>query len=165
MALLANLPDSSLSADSSVIHNGDTVLNSEIHSRLHNSASGIGAWQSANTVEPWIQADLLNEYHVGGVATQGRGGGLYEQWVTQYSVSFGLSEAQLAFVFDSSGGRRIFAANSERFQVVRNAFDAVRARIVRLHPTEWNEAPTMRWEVYGCITGKLNIRHIPYALV
>ena len=153
VAIVANLPDSSLTADS-FTHSDTNNYYSPIHSRLHNTDTGIGAWQSGNNAEPWIQADLLNVYHISAVATQGRGIGIHEQWVTEYTLSYGFSASGLQNVLDEAGNTNVFSGNSERFNVVMNSFFPVRAQIVRLIPTDFNSGAVLRWEVYGCITGR-----------
>ena len=153
VALIANLPDSCLTADS-FTHSDTNNYYSPIHSRLHNTDTGIGAWQSGNNAEPWIQADLLNVYYISAVATQGRGIGIHEQWVTEYTLSYGFSASGLQNVLDEAGNTNVFSGNSERFNVVMNSFFPVRAQIVRLTPTDFNSGAVLRWEVYGCITGR-----------
>ena len=153
MALLANLPDSSLAADSNAVWNGDALSHSQIHSRLHNMETGIGGWLTGNRADPWIQANLLNVYHVSAVATQGRGRSTPEQWVTEYTLSYCyFNELALQNVLDEAGNTKVFSGNSERFDVVTNSFFPVRAQIMRLMPTGFHGAPTLRWELYGCIT-------------
>ena len=154
MALLANLPDISLTADSSSLVNmGDETSHSPIHSRLHNTETGIGGWLTGNRADPWIQANLLNVYYVSAVATQGRGRNSTLQWVTEYTLSYGYSALTLQAVLDEAGNTKVFSGNSDEFIVVRNTFFPVRAQIMRLVPTGWNNGPTLRWEIYGCITG------------
>ena len=153
LALIANLPDSSLTADSSAVYMGDDSDNLPIHSRLQNTETGIGGWLTGNTGNPWIQADLLSVYYVSAVATQGRGRHSAFHWVTRYTLSYGFNALAVQNVLDEDGNTKVFSGNSNRDTVVRNTFFPVRAQIMRIIPTAWNGSPTLRWELYGCFTG------------
>ena len=167
VALLANLSDSSLTADSS---HGGSVEEQRWHrpqrSRLHTpqTESGSGAWTSGSTTNAWIQADLMNNYYVSSVATHGRP--LIDQWVTEYKLQYGMNENGLIYVENTTGATRIFTGNTDRNTVVLNTFDPVRTRVVRLNVVAFNSHVSMRWEVYGCVAGKLfptKISNIAYA--
>ena len=50
---------------------------------------------------------------------------------------------------------QVFTANSDRDTVVEHAFSPVIiARYLRVLPTEWNERPALRMELYGCYNGE-----------
>ena len=152
IALIAQLPDSSITADSS--HDYD-ALHVPSRARLHtqHEAGGpYGAWTSNNHDAAWIQANLLSFYFVNSVATQGRNH--VNQWVTSYSLQTGADVSSLASILDAAGATRVFDANSDRDSVVVNAFEPVRAWLVRLDVVTFHSFPSMRWEVYGCIGGK-----------
>ena len=153
--MLANLPDSSLTADST--YNSDNRYSAS-RSRLHTQYdhdTGFGAWTSNNHDAGWIQADLLNFFFINSVATQGRNHA--DQWVTSYSLQTGADVSSLAAMLDGAGATRVFEANSDRDAVVVNAFDPVRAWVVRLNVVAFHSYPSMRWEVYGCIAGNYRI--------
>ena len=156
MALLANLNDSSLTADSSHGGNiGEQRWHRPQRSRLYTTQtdSGSGAWTSGSNTNAWIQADLMNIYYVSSVATQGRP--LIDQWVTEYKLQYGMDENGLIDIEDTTRASRIFSGNTDRNTVVLNTFDPVRTRFVRLNVVAFNSNPSMRWEVYGCVAGLL----------
>ena len=68
-------------------------VHSATHGRLHykeitNQSSG--AWvANESDAKPWLQIDLIGQYIVTGVATQGRNSSKYHQWVTKYKLQYG----------------------------------------------------------------------------
>ena len=61
-----------------------------IQSRLHFQAGNgkTGAWSAgSNDDSQWLQIDLIGQYIVTRVATQGRNG--HAQWVTEYKLQYG----------------------------------------------------------------------------
>ena len=155
IALLANLPDSSLTADSFY---ENSPLHAPSRSRLytqHEPGVGYGGWATDDLQgSPWVQADLLEAFHVSAVATQGRDAESHDEWVTEYSLSYGSTSASLQPVVDVEGNTVSFAANSDRDSTVRHEFATVRAQVVRLHVLQYFNHAALRWEVYGCITSK-----------
>ena len=61
-----------------------------IHGRLYFQNSWKrGAWSAReNDSKPWLQIDLIGQYRVTRVATQGRNSLLYHQWVTKYKLQY-----------------------------------------------------------------------------
>ena len=152
LALLANLTDTSLTASNA---GNDSIF----HSRLH-SVAGVGGWLSDSSTDQWIQANFMNEYHVSVVETQGRGQGDLEHWVTEYTLMYGYHELALLPVSDGSGNVAHFSGNYDKQEVVRNTFPPVRAKLVRLVPTAWEGMAVLRWEIYGCIAGIIDLLRI-----
>ena len=71
--------------------------------RLHFVKTDHGAWSArSNDIHQWLQVDLLNTTRVSGVATQGRNGYSYNQWVTKYKLKY--SEGGQAFKFYRGSG-------------------------------------------------------------
>ena len=61
-----------------------------IQGRLHFQAGAVktGAWSAgSNDVNQWLQIDLIGQYIITRVATQGRNG--VNQWVTEYKLQYG----------------------------------------------------------------------------
>ena len=75
------------------------AMHSSKHGRLHfqeitNHAAG--AWvANASDDNPWLQIDLIGQYIVTRVATQGRNSSKYQQFVTNYKLQYGDDEDQL----------------------------------------------------------------------
>ena len=81
-------------------HNSEVnAVHSAKHGRLHfqeitNRAAG--AWvANANDDNPWLQIDLIGQYIVTRVATQGRNSSRFQQWVTRYKLQYGDDEDYL----------------------------------------------------------------------
>ena len=149
VALLSNLPDSSLSASNQL----DSVARSRLHTTSGATGTLPGAW-TADVItreDIWIQADLVYEMTLEKVATQGQTD--VDEWVLTYTLHVGIEETSLSDVTDASGSVRVFAGNVDRSSVVENWFEGVRARFVRLQVLTYHEAPSLRWEVYGCLRG------------
>ncbi|XP_033109129.1 lactadherin-like isoform X2 [Anneissia japonica] len=118
-----------------------------------NAGYGEGWSAKANDNNQWIQVDLgiLNE--VTGVITQGSHA--WNEWVTSYEVHHSVDNTNFQPVTEGSGQIAVFTGNSDRNTAVTNMFNTgVFARYVRIHPTDWNEHISLRFEVLGC-PGKL----------
>ena len=154
MALIADLPDSSLTADSVYLNSSSRAPpRSRLHTRTE-AGVGHGGWASAENGYPyWIQVDLLDIYHVHAVATQGRDFGHVTQFVSEYSLFYGVTEELLQPVLNATGNTMLFTGNTEQYNVVTNEFDPVRTRFVRLNIMSYRSHPALRWEVYGCFAG------------
>ena len=122
-----------------------------------NTAEGIGGWTAAGEEPFWIQADLRQLVFVDKVATQGRGDGTFNQWVTSYALSVGFNVESLNRL------EPVFAANTDQTTVALNRLEPVLTRFVRLWPLEWNNHPTLRWEVFGCSYGAPSCPTLPSA--
>ena len=163
LSLLSALPDSQLTSSSSF-----DEYSTPANSRLHQVASGsYGGWfASINQAGEWIQADLDSTAHVYKIATQARNSAtVQDQWLTSYQLATSISglENEFDFVTSSPGGDpRDFHANSDSDTVVTRAFLPRVARFVRLYPQTWHVYISLRWEVYGCYSGKTsNFMQIP----
>ena len=83
-------------------HNSES---NDVHSakngRLHFheiTSKEAGAWVAdANDVNQWLQIDLIGQYIVTRVATQGRNSSTYQQWVTRYKLQFGDDKNNLQY--------------------------------------------------------------------
>ena len=160
-ALLASLPDSSLS-ESSAWQTVALPTTDATRSRLHTThvaSTAAGGWLAGqNSVGEWVQADLLALTHVYKVATQGREHGTVQQWTRTFRLKTSLSnvDQHFQFVVATPGGAAVtFNANYDRDSIVENRFSPRVARYVRLYPIEFEGHMTVRWEVYGCRLGKI----------
>ncbi|XP_072182247.1 inactive carboxypeptidase-like protein X2 [Diadema setosum] len=123
------------------------------HARLNHPAEGgrRGAWCAADDdPSPWIQVDLLTNFLITGVITQGRYPH-YSQWVTSYQVLYRPDgEAEFQMVTDASGQNVTFKGNTDKNTPVENDLPIyVVARYVRLLPVTFNEHVSMRFELLG----------------
>ena len=129
-------------------------------SHLNQTESGdcYGAWtldrSDMGNSQAWIQADLGHVFYIAIVATQGRSD--TDQWVKKYTLSYTLD---IAFTpYTKNGVVREFDGNTDRDTVVKNEIlEPFSARRVRLHPTDYQLHPSLRWELYG---GKANQSYV-----
>ena len=90
--------DDALGMESGEISDGQITASSQWDSnhaasqgRLQFTVTGSkqGAWCSrSNDVNQWLQVYVGGQHNVTGVATQGRNGGLFDQWVTKYQLQY-----------------------------------------------------------------------------
>ncbi|XP_078352015.1 lactadherin-like [Oculina patagonica] len=122
--------------------------------RLHVTGSGIayGSWAAgALNLDQWLEIDLRIKTTVTYVATQGRYN--YNQRVTKYKLQYS-NDGSLFQVFKQQGenSEKVFVGNSDANTVVKHPLiPPIKARYIRLLPTEWNEYISMRTELYGCL--------------
>lgn len=99
----------------------------------------------------WLQVDLGVPSKVTGFLVQGRSDS--EEWVTSFMVSYSLDAYYWHFVSDQYGSQKTFEGNVDSYSV-RTIFldDAIVARYLKFHTSEWHRHPSMRVEVIGCQT-------------
>ncbi|XP_078352029.1 EGF-like repeat and discoidin I-like domain-containing protein 3 [Oculina patagonica] len=121
--------------------------------RLHYMGAGsfVPSWSAgANNLYQWLQIDLRIETTVTFVATQGRHA--YNQWVTKYKLQYS-NDGNSFQVYKNQGesSDKVFVGNSDAGTVVKHhLISSIKARYIRLIPTEWNNHISMRMELYGC---------------
>ena len=133
---------------------------------------GIGGWvgRPDSSGLTWIEADLRTVAFVHKIASQGRGDGSHNQWVASYKLAYKAEGDTFLFIQDSATqSDMIFQANTDQDTIVYNSFEAVLCRFVRLYPQAYNNAVTLRWEVYGCVYGLStcpdpNVPHTTYTV-
>ena len=81
-------------------HNSDiNAVHSAKHGRLHFQEithQAAGAWvANGSDNNPWLQIDLIGQYIVTRVATQGRNSSRFQQRVTRYKLQYGDDEDHL----------------------------------------------------------------------
>ncbi|EDO30106.1 predicted protein, partial [Nematostella vectensis] len=118
--------------------------------RLHETPAvgSFGCWSAArNEVDQYLQIDLLVKTLITAVATQGRPGASWGQWVTSYSLRY--SQDGLNWTDYPNGG--IFPANTDTTSVVSHSLvEPIDARFLRFMAKSWRNHVSMRVEMYGC---------------
>ncbi|XP_066275437.1 uncharacterized protein [Branchiostoma lanceolatum] len=115
-------------------------------------ASGrAGSWAAgANDGNQWLLFDLGQRSTVGVIRTQGRQG-LYDQWVTSYSISYGNSSGDEMDYKDTNGDTIVFTGNSDRNSLVTHVLGdyngPFHARYVKFHPVTWYGHISMRADI------------------
>jgi len=105
------------------------------------------AWHAAaHDANQWLMVSWCGTpVTVSSFATKGRTD--YDQWTTQYLFEYTLDGITWINPFGPGVPR---AGNTDRNSVVHHDLPAaVRARAVRVRPTAWNGAITLRLAVYG----------------
>ena len=148
LPILSSISDSHLTASDQSYYSDNDF--SPYLSRL-NAVQGItscGCWSAGTRVVGfWIQAQFLSTKYINKVATQNRDN--HAQRVTSYTLASSLN----GFVFSDVESGQIFQGNIDEDSIVENSFKTVLALFFRLYPQTWEDAPSMRWEVYGCDAG------------
>ncbi|XP_033120349.1 EGF-like repeat and discoidin I-like domain-containing protein 3, partial [Anneissia japonica] len=122
-----------------------------------------GSWSSnVNDQYQWIQVDLGKLHEVHGVITQGRNkyitpdGFIWDQWVTSYEILYSVDGNHFQPIKNSNCQVTKFVGNSDHDTMVTNILsDPVYAQFVRIHPTGWYSAISLRFEVLGCSADKM----------
>ncbi|XP_072016910.1 EGF-like repeat and discoidin I-like domain-containing protein 3 [Amphiura filiformis] len=114
--------------------------------------SSIGAWCAAfDDANQWIQVDLNNAVVVNGVMIQGRGDGNY--WVTKFRLQYGVTVNDLVYVQTNHTNQEsmVFDGNTDQDTIVTRVFPSpVRATVIRIHPSDWQNFICMRFDLIGC---------------
>uniref|UniRef100_A0A3B3DA01 ferroxidase n=1 Tax=Oryzias melastigma TaxID=30732 RepID=A0A3B3DA01_ORYME len=118
--------------------------------RLNNKGR-YNAW-STESNNSWIQVDFQRPVVISQVAIQGAKQFLQSQYVTKFSISYSYDNHKWSYYKgDSSYFWKVFPGNQEAYERKTNTFSPpVFGRFIRLHPTEWYNAATVRMEFYGC---------------
>jgi len=117
--------------------------------RLH-STTGYG-WLMSQPyrVGEWLQVDFQKNRRIHGVATQGCRG--HAEYTTTYKMEFKKDGLQnFETITNDEGNVKIFNGNVDGDTVVKNEFDEVTARYVRISPVTWRSNPYIRWELFVC---------------
>ncbi|ELU12027.1 hypothetical protein CAPTEDRAFT_56035, partial [Capitella teleta] len=114
-------------------------------------------WASklAMDANPWIEVDLAEERLIAGIVTLGRTKADFDQYIKTFQIKYRSDESDPFTAYTNAEGSEvsIFVANEFRNESVFNGFNAtILARYVRLYPLEYNDYPTLRWELFGCVT-------------
>ncbi|XP_071952032.1 hemocytin-like isoform X2 [Antedon mediterranea] len=134
------------------------------HARLNTlKSTGVcGSWVAwYNDQNQWIQVDFGVVKTVTGVITQGRNG--YPQWVTSYEFLYSMNGTKFQTIKDANEQNVEFEGNSDKDTKVTNMFSSpVSVRVVRIHPTNWCDRISMRFELLGCKDGLIIYNHHCY---
>ncbi|XP_055840610.1 neurexin-4 isoform X1 [Episyrphus balteatus] len=93
--------------------------------------------------------DLGNIMNVTHIAIQGRPHS--NEYVTEYSISYGITDLEFADYKEPGGNIKMFKGNSDGNAVHFNVFEVpIIAQWIRINPTRWHDRISMRVELYGC---------------
>ncbi|XP_022783127.1 lactadherin-like [Stylophora pistillata] len=130
-----------------------SIYHGAIYARLHNEAVQNvhnEAWEPSTTdANQWLQIDLVTQYGVTRVATQGR----YQltHWVTKYNLLYGNDGSTLQYYRERGQNITEFSGNTDGTTVVsHDLIPPIAARYIRFQPLAWHWHIAMRVELYGC---------------
>ncbi|ELU13378.1 hypothetical protein CAPTEDRAFT_49155, partial [Capitella teleta] len=104
---------------------------------------------------PWIQVDLAEERQITGMVTLGRANPKQDQYVETFKIKYRSDETDPLTDYINAEGSEvsIFVGNEIRNESVFNGLNAtILARYIRLYPLQYNQYPTLRWELFCCVT-------------
>lgn len=109
-----------------------------------------GAWTAkAADYSQYLEIDLHGVKNLTKISTQGRIDS--DEYVTQYTISFGLDGNLFSSVKGFDGNIWAYNGNKDGNTVVTNTFDTpIIARYLRVKPTRWRDRISLRMELYGC---------------
>ncbi|XP_056395153.1 coagulation factor VIII [Hyla sarda] len=118
--------------------------------RLRNTGS-INAW-SMDSVDSWIQVDLLTPMLIHSIQTQGARQRLLSIYISQFLVSYSLNGQKWnSYQGNTSSNQMVFFGNVDASTIRENHFDPpIIARFLRIHPTHTGARAGLRMELYGC---------------
>ncbi|XP_022796963.1 uncharacterized protein LOC111335346 [Stylophora pistillata] len=132
-----------------------------------------GGWSAGITANSWIQVDLTKYTVVKGIATQGRNG--YSQWVTKYKLQYSDDGVNFHYYGESDQNPpKVFEGNKDTDSIVyHHLYPPIKARFIRLRPTEWSVHVSLRMELYGCLDPSAKLQcnrnnmtiHVPKTLL
>ncbi|CAH1775812.1 unnamed protein product [Owenia fusiformis] len=114
-----------------------------------NNACWSAAANSQNTMQ-WLEADFMVPTVIKSVATMGCVD--KQEWVTKYKIVYKYDEDSKWITYqESQATAKIFNGNADQTTTITNTFEKpFVARWVRIMPTEWFHAMSLRWELNGC---------------
>lgn len=93
--------------------------------------------------------DLGNVKNITHIALQGRPHS--REYVTEYTISYGITDIEFAEYKEPGGNTKMFKGNSDGDSIHYNVFEVpIIAQWVRVNPTRWNDRISLRVELYGC---------------
>ncbi|ELU03932.1 hypothetical protein CAPTEDRAFT_197187 [Capitella teleta] len=145
--LITHVEDSQLTASS--VHNYFKYQPRSSKLTVNNALQSVYGWQSS-VPDPWIEVDFESDRLIGGIVTLGHRSDS-TQFVKTYKIQYRTDGSDTYTEYTDAEGNEILVANTINNEPVFNGFDTnILARYVRLYPLEYNNLPTMRWEIFGC---------------
>ncbi|XP_075164291.1 neurexin-4 isoform X1 [Haematobia irritans] len=108
------------------------------------------SWSAKNSdFDQRLIIDLGYVKNVTHIALQGRPHS--NEFVTEYAISYGISDLEFADYKEPGGNIKMFKGNSDGNSIHYNVFEVpIIAQWIRINPTRWHDRISMRVELYGC---------------
>ncbi|KAM9486470.1 coagulation factor V isoform 2-T2 [Clarias gariepinus] len=113
----------------------------------------VNAWQSkSNDMQPWLQIELKDVKKVTGIVTQGAKSLKTEMFVTTYVLEYSDDGKKWTKYTDNEDYEiKTFMGNSDNNGHVKNyIYPPIFSKYIKIIPTKWQNAATMRIELLGC---------------
>ncbi|MCJ8732523.1 hypothetical protein PDJAM_G00212510 [Pangasius djambal] len=113
----------------------------------------LNAWQAkSNDIHPWLQIELKDVKKITGIVTQGAKSLNTEMFVTTYVLEYSDDGKKWTKYSDNEDYEvKTFMGNSDNNSHVKNyIYPPIFSRFIRIIPTKWQNAATMRVELLGC---------------
>ncbi|XP_022778132.1 protein sidekick-1-like, partial [Stylophora pistillata] len=140
------IPDSSFSA---------STYFSEVYypwfGRLNITRSKGRGWgpKPVNDPADYLQIDLLNDYVICAVATQGAND--INEWTTKYNINISFDSAHF-YVYKENNAEKVFNGYSGRNDIMKHGLrEYTLARFIRFIPIAYHVHKVLRVEVYGVL--------------
>ncbi|XP_022793315.1 tyrosine-protein phosphatase Lar-like [Stylophora pistillata] len=144
------IPDSSFSASSYYDHRSKPSFG-----RLNGTNRGWEPETKTNLAD-FLQIDLLYEYVICAVATQGANG--ISEWTTNYKIQLSM-DGITAVTYQETNVDKIFPGNSNQNGIVKNSLrEFSSAKFIRFQPTTYHIWKALRVEVYGVLLTKVPLQ-------
>ncbi|XP_066015596.1 protein sidekick-1-like isoform X3 [Pocillopora verrucosa] len=144
------IPDNSFSASS---------IFAPPYAAKYGRLNGRGAWEPRTTTDrtDYLQIDLLYEYVICAVATQGNPPirSSAQEWTTEYKLRFSLN-GTIFLPYKENKLDKAFPGNSGKTDTVKNSLkEFASAKFIRFLPTKYNRFKALRVEAYGILFTKV----------
>ncbi|XP_022783215.1 titin-like isoform X2 [Stylophora pistillata] len=134
------IPDSSFSALSEF---------SSVYAAKYGRLNGAKSWapRGNNNANDYLQIDLLFEYVICAVATQGNPSS--KEWTTKYKIRLSLKDTNFV-TYQENNADKVFNGNSGKNDIVKQSLNEfASAKYIRFQPTAFSGYKGLRVEVYG----------------
>ncbi|XP_022808475.1 receptor-type tyrosine-protein phosphatase F-like [Stylophora pistillata] len=134
-----------------------------IYAAKYGRLNGTGAWAPKTTADPqdYLQIDLLNEYVICAVATQGNPPSQSpnaQEWTTEYKLRFSLSGTTFS-PYNETKIEKVFTGNSGKTDTRKNSLkEFASAKFIHFLPTSYHNFKVLRVEAYGILLSKVPSR-------
>ncbi|XP_022808474.1 uncharacterized protein LOC111345455 [Stylophora pistillata] len=123
--------------------------------RLNANGRGWGPLDR-NDPKDYLQIDLLFEYVICAVATQGSKG--TNEWTTKYKIYLSLDGKNFV-AYNETGVEKVFTGNANRNTIKKNSLqEFASTKFIRFWPTAYHNWKVLRVEVYGVLLTKVPIQ-------
>lgn len=120
------------------------------HARLNNSKWPQG-WSADTTDQnPWLKVTFQSDYVITGIATQGYGNPVFNEWIESYYLLWLDSKAGEVY-YHEDGKVKVLDGNSDHNTIVRHMLkEPFISKEVKIQPRSWQGGVGLRLELYGC---------------